>query len=169
MSYIQLNKKETTMLKKKQTRPKTIGQRSRANLAQVRERVYDRDGHTCIVAGSRWEWLYPCGGELSLQHSVPRGMGGSAKYDDVDFLRTMCVVHNVMETSNAQFAQACQRNGWSVRRGIADQFGIKVIPVWYADGWHLLQGGERIRISKNTAEAIWSDMGMTFDAEGDFI
>lgn len=96
-------------------------------------------------------------------------MGGSAEFDGIDYLRAMCAGHNGMETHHPDFALACRRNGWSVNRDMAKQFGIKVIPVWYSDGWHLLQNGSRIRISEDTAESILSDMGMSFDSDGDFI
>jgi hypothetical protein len=145
------------MLKK--TSKRSIGKRSKAATNNVREQVFSRDLNTCIVSGSRWAWLYPCGGELTIQHAVKRGMGGSALYDDPDYLRAMCAVHNFLDGGgNADFREACLRNGWSAHRWVADRFGAKVIPVWYQDGWHLLQNGGRVKISDNTADLIWSDI-----------
>jgi hypothetical protein len=136
-----------------------IGKTSRKQVDAVREQVFDRDGNRCVVDGSEWSIAYPCAGILTIQHAVTRGMGGSAKYDGIDFLRSMCVYHNTLETANADFKDACLANGWSVPRWLADTEGIHVIPVLYPDGWHLLQHGERLPIGDETAATIWSDLG----------
>jgi hypothetical protein len=85
-------------------------------------------------------------------------MGSSAKYDGVDYLRAMCSFHNGLEMSRADFREACFRMGWSVRDWLADLEGIQTIPVWYEDGWHLLQNGIRVPISDNVAEQLWVDL-----------
>ena len=137
----------------------SLGKQSRAQVNAVRQRVFSRDLNTCIVWGTEWFLAYPCAGALTIQHSVTRGMGGSAKYDGIDFLRTMCAHHNTLETANALFKDVCLENGWSVPRWLADTEGIRVIPVRYQDGWHLLQDGERVPISEDTAQQIWEDLG----------
>jgi hypothetical protein len=137
-----------------------IGKQSRKQVDAVRQEVFTRDNETCIVAGTVWEGVYPCGGSLTIQHSVARGMGGSAQYDGIDYLRAMCAVHNGLDTANAAFHNACIALGWTVPRWLADTEGIRVVPVFYRDGWHLLQNGERIRISDKTAGMIHADLGM---------
>lgn len=136
----------------------SLGKKSKKQVDAVRQLVFDRDKRRCIVTGSMWSRLIPCGGNLTIQHAVARGMGSSAKYDEPVFLRTMCAVHNQMETSNALFAQACKRMGWSVSRWVADQANIEKVPVWYEDGWHLLKENERFPISPKQADANRDDI-----------
>jgi hypothetical protein len=137
-----------------------VGKQSRKQVNAVRDKVFARDNHTCIVAETVWSGVYPCGGQLTIQHAVARGMGGSARYDGIDYLRTMCLLHNGLDTSNAIFHDVCLKLGWTVPRWLADTEGIRVIPVFYQDGWHLLQNGERIRISDKTAGTIHADLGL---------
>ena len=99
-----------------------------------------------------WAMIVPCGGSLTIQHAVARGMGSSAKYDEPKYLRAMCAVHNQAETANALFAQACLRMGWSARRWVADQSLMGDLPVWYQDGWFVLKDNERLPISQREAE-----------------
>ena len=133
----------------------SIGRRSRKQVDAVREAVFERDGQRCVAYG-----FGECAGVLTVQHSVARGMGGSAKYDGIDFLRAMCAHHNTLDTADAAFHERCVKRGWSVPRWLADSQGIQVIPVLYSDGWHLLQNGERIRISDDTARTIWDELGI---------
>lgn len=112
---------------------------------------------TCCVDGTWASLRWGCAGELTIQHAVGRGMGGSAKYDNIDFLRTMCARHNMLETADADFAKACVENGWSIPRWFADRFSVRAVPVLYSEGWYLLQNGNRLPISDKTAESIKSD------------
>lgn len=137
-----------------------IGKQSRTQVAKIREQVFERDNHQCVVSGSMSSLEWPCAGGLTIQHAVGRGMGGSAAVDGIDYLRAMCAYHNQLDTSSADFHRACLRNGWSVTRWMAQRKGILVIPVKYPDGWHLLQHGERIRISEKTAETIQEELGL---------
>jgi hypothetical protein len=141
----------------------SVGKKSKAQVNKVRSELFQRDNETCVVQGSEWAIAYPCFGDLTVQHGVGRGMGSSAKYDGIDFLRTMCAGHNGMETSHPFFAAACHRNGWSIERWVADRYGAKSIPVLYHDGWHLLQNGSRLPISEATANAIWDDLHDIFE------
>ena len=136
-----------------------IGKRSKAQVNKVRKLVFERDRHLCVVHGSLWQRLEPCWGDLTVQHAVARGMGGSAKWDGIDYLRAMCSHHNTLDTASSEFRKACIRNGWSMPRWLAEQnYPAKLLPVRYSDGWHLLQDGERIRISDATAVRIMSDI-----------
>jgi hypothetical protein len=85
-------------------------------------------------------------------------MGGSALGDTPEGLICMCVGHNVLQTADAIFAKRCMDLGWSVPRWVADQYRLSQIPVYYADGWHLLADVERVRISSQTAEAIMEEV-----------
>ena len=120
--------------------------------------LFERDDFTCIVSGTEWAYKHPCFGGPTVQHAVARGMGSSAKYDSIDLLRTMCAGHNALETSNAEFQEACDQYGWSAPRWVADKFGPRAIPVLFPDGWHLLSNGSRIPISDSTAKAITQDV-----------
>lgn len=136
----------------------SVGKRSKSQVNKVRAKVFDRDDHTCIVSGSEWAFSHPCFGGLTIQHSCARGMGSSAKYDGMAFLRTMCAGHNALEPANPDFQKACERNGWKVRRWVADNYGPNNIPVLYPDGWYLLSGETRHQISQRAAEAIWEEL-----------
>lgn len=136
----------------------SIGRRSKYQVAKSRPIVYERDHSECVVAGSIWQTVQPCGGILTLQHRVGRGMGGSAKYDAPNYLLTMCVVHNGLVESSYEFRNYCDRNGISIRRAVADRVDVASIPVRYVDGWYLLSGNTRFPIADSTAEAIISEL-----------
>lgn len=131
------------------------GARSRAQVEQVRPEVYERDEHTCVVQGSRQWQTWPCSRDLTIQHAVGRGMGGSVELDSPALLRTMCGFHNLLETSDADFARACTVNGWSIPRNRADIDPLQV-PVRYPDGGDYLldDDGGRRRIPRADAQAF---------------
>lgn len=130
----------------------SVGKKSKKNVEMARAQVYERDLHTCIVAGSIMAWRFPCSGPLTIQHAYKRGVGSSAQYDGLDCLRAMCWLHNGLAESDAKFAAYCVKMGWAAPRWVHDRGLTKLLPVWYADGWHLLQDGERVRISQKTAD-----------------
>jgi hypothetical protein len=129
----------------------TVGKRSKAQVEKVRQRVYDRDGG-CVVAGSAWALLWPCGGAWTIQHRVNRGMGGSAQFDQVESLLVMCAVHNSMDAGSMQFREACIRQGWSMPRWVVRSYAPGSVPVWYQDGWHWLDGDRRVPCTLRDAE-----------------
>jgi hypothetical protein len=135
-----------------------IGKTSRKQVEQVRHAVYDRDQHRCIIEGTFWQGLEPCRGQLTVQHRVSKGAGGSAKYDAANYLLAMCLHHNQLAEASAEFARFCTRNGISVRRSIADQYPMSRIPVRYQDGWHLLDGAKRFAVPDATAEDLMLDI-----------
>jgi hypothetical protein len=113
----------------------SVGKRSKRQLDKVRQLVFDRDGNNCLAAG---QYGF-CGGGLTLQHRVGRGMGGSAQYDTPAHLITFCAIHNELQTASATFATLCQSRGWSIPRWAVERVAITVIPVHYPlAGWHLL-------------------------------
>lgn len=139
-------------MKHYQQRPRKRGRGviSRSQVDANRRAVFERDSHRCVAAGAG-----PCGGPLTIQHAVARGMGGSAKFDGPEYLRTFCLDHNVRETSSADFSRLCERHGWRVPRlGYPDvDEVITRIPVRYPDGtWWLLdrEGGRT-----ETFQALW--------------
>lgn len=132
-------------------RKRSVGMKSRAQVDRVRRLVYERDHHECLA---RWSGI-ACDGPLTIQHATARGMGGSARFDGPEYLRTFCLGHNLLEAGNAGFAQTCERNGWRVPRlGYPDvDEVITRIPVRYPDGswWLLDRTGQRTE----TFQALW--------------
>lgn len=74
----------------------------------VRRAVYARDDHQCIVN------TRDCGGGLTLQHRVSRGMGGSKLLNGFANLVTMCLDHNTRLEADAAFATVGRRLGWKL-------------------------------------------------------
>lgn len=136
----------------------SIGKRSRAQVAKVRASVLDRDDHICIVQGSIWSTVQPCGGGLTIQHRVGRGMGGSAQFDAPSSLLAMCAFHNALAESSAEFAKYCQRNGLSIPRRVAALFPIARIPARYSSGWFLLDGLNRYPIPDSVAVDLMAEI-----------
>jgi hypothetical protein len=135
-----------------------IGKKSRAGMEKSRANVYRRDNEQCVVRGSIWQQLKPCGGHITLQHRVTRGMGSSAKWDSEPYLLTMCAVHNALEPASAEFRKFCERRGYSIPRWVAEQTPINRIPVAYVNGWFLLDGTERFGISEPTALDLMAEI-----------
>jgi len=146
----------------------SLGKKSRKAVNALREFIYERDGG-CVVAGSLWDMLKPCGGGLTIQHRVSRGMGGSALFDDPTFLVAMCAIHNQLETSWPEFAKACIRNGWKVPRWVpVSGRDVAQIPVLCEGEWYLLSGMRKVHIASPTAEQMIVDIyGGEFSHEED--
>ena len=83
-----------------------------------------------------------CSGPITLQHTVGRGMGGSQMFDTPDLLVVMCNGHNVLATSNADFARYCTGRG--LVRSRNSKRDPRLVPVHYADGWFRLEGDQRV-------------------------
>ena len=134
---------------------KTIGQRSRDQVDAIRPQLLLRDDYRCVVSGTPTGATSPCEGPATVQHRVGRGAGGSALFDGPAYLVTMCLRHNVLETSSADFAATCLLNGWSLRRNALD-VTAETIPVLYRDGWYLLDGAscQRWRIRDDEAARL---------------
>lgn len=129
----------------KKGRPKASrAARSRYAVNLEREPVYIRDGHQCVVAGSTFAAEWPCSGDLTIQHSIGKGAGGSALYDGPECLRTMCGWHNTLAEINSKFAKACLWFGWSIPRGWTT-IDPEVVPVRYPDGADYLLTRDRNR------------------------
>lgn len=135
-----------------------IGKKSRKQVEAIRQTVYERDNHECVVRGSLWAMLHPCGGSLTIQHRVTRGMGGSAQYDDAPFLLAMCSIHNGLEPASAEFRAFCERQGYSIPRWAAEQTPISRIPVKYEDSWYLLSTAGKHRIPEPVAVELMVDI-----------
>lgn len=136
----------------------SIGKKSRKQVEAVRQSVYDRDDHRCVVYGSLWSMLVPCGGSLTIQHRVTRGMGSSAKYDEAPYLLTMCSIHNGLEPASAEFRAFCERQGYSVPRWAAEQFPISRIPVRYEDTWCLLAHSGKYSVPEPVAIDLMTEV-----------
>lgn len=83
---------------------------------------------------------------ISTQHVLQRFLANASKWDQSQ------------EEAAAEFAKFCTRNGFSVRRSIADQHPISRIPIRYPDGWQLLSGGGRFAISESTAQELMNEI-----------
>lgn len=116
----------------KQRKRQTLGARSRTQVEQNRDGIFLRDDYRCLAANTSWTALFPCGGGLTIQHRIGKGMGGSAEFDTPAHLITLCMVHNTLEPANAAFRNFCVRNGWSVPRNRG--LDVEQIPVTYPDG-----------------------------------
>lgn len=135
-----------------------------AALARLKPFILERDDYECVVSGTEWQWRIPCSGDLTLQHRVARGAGGSGQYDQPEFLVIMCWRHNMLEPANSEFRQACEDHGWSIPRKLVeppmgmlhdDGYRIEVvrrIPVHYRDGWHELDEKRRKGITDEDAQ-----------------
>lgn len=129
----------------------TRGKRSKANVERVRQTVYDRDGGVCVARG----FMRPCYGDLTIQHRVGRGMGGSAQYDTSPvWLLSLCWGHNVLETENATAREAYRARGWAISRWVVELWDIGDVPVCYLDGWYRLVHNERQPITEVEAEEM---------------
>lgn len=135
-----------------------IGKKSKAGMEKSRANVYERDDNRCVVNGSIWAQLHPCGGHMTLQHRVTRGMGSSAKWDAEPYLLTMCSIHNGLEPASSEFRKFCERNGYSIPRWVAEQVPINRIPVNYFDGWFLMDGAGKYAIPETVAFDLMSEI-----------
>lgn len=138
-------------------RKTSIGRRSKNNISKVRQIVYDRDNNRCIASGFL-AGAKGCHGTLTIQHSVTRGMGGSALWDGPEYLRAMCAFHNTLETSDADFHDLCVENGWSIPRWLAESMPTDLIPVRYIDGWYILVGESRHSLPDELVEKLKKDI-----------
>lgn len=128
----------------------TIGKKSKAQTEKLRKKVYERDNYECISKA-----VYaPCSSDITIQHRVSRGMGGSALYDGHSaFLVAMCARHNTLETADSDYHKICQHFGWSVPRWVVLQWELTQVPVFYWDGWHFLENDTRVPITDEEAKA----------------
>jgi hypothetical protein len=123
----------------------SLGKKSRAQVDKVRQLIFERDGGDCLAA----HVFGFCGGGLTIQHRVGRGMGGSAQYDSPSHLITLCATHNELQTASAEFARICQARGWSIPRWAVERIPAKDIPVQYPGrGWFLLSDDGTVQAIK---------------------
>jgi hypothetical protein len=132
----------------------SVGRRSKAQVNKVREIVYKRDGHVCVVAHTAYG--AQCSDELTIQHRVTRGMGSSARFDEPKHLLSMCGYHNFLDTADSVFRDFCVARGYSVKRWAALDAGV--IPVHYSDGWFLLHGDGRVEVSNVEASRLMKEV-----------
>lgn len=136
----------------------SVGRKSKKQVDKVRQQVYERDNFECVVRGSLWGMLKRCGGILTIQHRVTRGMGSSAKYDDPPYLVSMCAIHNDLEPASAEFREFCERQGYSIPRWAAETTPIGRIPIRYEDSWYLLSGLNKHPIPENLAMDLMTEI-----------
>ena len=128
--------------------------------ARTRKAVYERDGHECVLARVSHHFS-PCSGPLTVQHTVSRGMGSSKLFDTPDLLVTMCNGHNILATSDANFARYCTSRG--LVRSRNSTRNPRLVPVHYWDGWYLLEGTIRVPVHQLNAEKYMRFVGAIRD------
>lgn len=104
---------------------------------KMRQRIYERDGNKCVDCGSA--------NNLTLQHRVSKGMGGSKMYDTYPYLITMCQPCNVALESDYYRAEKGRFNGWKLSRLSKPPVNPEEIPVKIGTGWFYLdaQGNKK--------------------------
>lgn len=133
-----------------------IGKQSRSQVAKVRKVVFERDNATCVLAHT--ELFGSCTDELTIQHRVARGMGSSRLFDAPNYLLSMCAYHNWLDVADADFHLYCINQGYSIPRWVLNTNQINRIPVWYPDGWHILDGVKRLWIAESVAQDFMNDI-----------
>jgi len=110
---------------------------------KLRQAVFDRDGNKCVSCGTI--------DNLTIQHRVSKGMGGSKQFDTVAYLLTLCLICNVRLEADADFAKLGIDYGWKIRRNTLESLDPTAVIVKYADGWYRLdEQGTKIKIGNNT-------------------
>lgn len=87
----------------------------------ARQLVYERDGWRCAACGHAWD--------LTIQHRVSKGMGGSKRLDDPSNLLTLCQRCNVRLEADAEFARAGRAAGWKLYRNRSVDPALE--PCWF--------------------------------------
>ena len=135
----------------------SVGKKANKVLDRLRPQIFARDG-ACVVRGSQWDLIDECRGDLTLQHRAPRGMGGNTDdFNAPENLLAMCLNHNRLERNSVPFRDFCRRSGYAMPRWIiegANGLDAGMVPVRYADGWHLVEGLDRRAISAETALTV---------------
>lgn len=132
----------------------SVGKKANRVLDKLRPLIFERDG-ACVIAGTLWERLERCAGDLTLQHRAPRGMGGNSDiFNAPENLVAMCMNHNRLERDSVSFRDFCRRNGYAMPRWVLEGrngLDASMVPVRFIDGWFLLEGLDRRSISEDTA------------------
>lgn len=118
---------------------------------KTRKAVKLRDGDQCIVAGFTvvCRVFGTCNGPMTMQHTVGRGLGGSHLFDTPDLLIVMCLGHNQLLTSDAEFARVGWEKGWVRSRN--SNRDPRLVPTHYADGWYRLTGDDKDKLNDHDA------------------
>jgi hypothetical protein len=138
-----------------------VGKKANRVLDKLRPLIFERDGG-CVVAGSLWDLLERCSGDLTLQHRAPRGMGGNSDdFNAPENLLAMCLNHNRLERDSVPFRDFCRRSGYAMPRWVIEGHNgldAGMVPVRFADGWHMVEGLDRREISEATALAFMASL-----------
>jgi hypothetical protein len=97
---------------------------------KIREAIYARDGHRCVACLTS--------NNLTLQHRVSKGMGGSKLFDTPALLITMCLSCNVELESSSSKAERGRENGWKISRNAYPPIDPTTIPVKIGKRWFYL-------------------------------
>lgn len=101
--------------------------------------VLKRDGGDpcCVVCGTNQN--------ITIQHRMNRGMGGSKLLDGPENLIMMCWTHNSLLETDAKFAQLGRANGWKLHKNRTRS--ANTVPVWFPKDrawYYLLANGTKV-------------------------
>lgn len=106
---------------------------------KTRERVFERDGYMCVDCGTPYT--------LTIQHRASKGMGGSKSSDQMSNLLTMCVTHNLLLESDAEYAERGREYGWKVHRNRTVKPADVPVYYWPLRAWvYLGDDGSRLTV-----------------------
>jgi len=112
--------------------------------------VLARDNHRCVIAGPHCTGLATVG-----DHRANRGAGGSKALDIPENLIAACALDNShKEDADGPYrAQLVARGIRVQKRATNAQTAGRCasVPVLYHDGWHYLEGIERVPVNAHTA------------------
>ena len=95
---------------------------------QDRKKLFARDEEVCWHCGTTEQ--------LTVQHRVNRGMGGSNRRDNPANLILLCWFVNFEMEASSRAAESARRAGWKVDRGAVPE----LTPVYHypTNSWYLL-------------------------------
>ena len=127
--------------------------------------VLARDNHRCVIAGPH------CTGVATLaDHRANRGAGGSKVLDIPENLIAACALDNShKEDADGPYrAQLVARGIRVQKRATNAQTAERCasVPVLYSDGWHYLEGVERVPVNAHTAVELMVLLGAITTGKG---
>ncbi len=111
--------------------------------SKVRTAIFERDKNRCVAC------LSP--NNLTIQHRVGRGMGGSKKYDSPAFLITMCLECNTKLESDSVWAEIGRENGWKLSRNANPPVDPESILVKVGKRWYHIDNDYNIKEGEKSA------------------
>jgi hypothetical protein len=89
---------------------------------------------------------------LTIQHRVSKGMGGSKKFDTPAFLITMCLSCNIELESDSAKAEVGRANGWKLSRNAYPAINPEQVPIKVGAKWFYIDNEMNRTEKRNHAE-----------------